>query len=1651
MDAKDIVDFVEEIVSDLTGGPALITDDDDVLDELDIFPDEEETDPDYDDAGEDEEGEDEEPFEPSEDDPEEVPVTEEPDDYTEGVSDFTNEDTSDYVVFTKEDKESLDFLRGLFSNMDEGKLKALASDIENAATEGSIDLSTDSKKNEFLECIDSLAVDQEEIDELTDDMYNAIDTALTDSDSTILFLIPVNPNTIKRGFSGAFDEILSDEDLVSLNAVLDQAIGSVSSFNDNTVDDVVSYFTEHATMLDEEQLQTAAEIIEQAVYDRIDIETARADHIRSILLTTGIDQKCIQAANEVINEAVSRLYSAKGVADIADDIREALSEEDQTVVERVIDKFTELSGPFITSDNVEEVINGVRSALSDVSSDVLDAAESVIMDDVVSDEYPVNLSELKSNIVTTIIESKVADLMDEDEVETTKLIFKEAVGESLSLNDIDAKLGIFESLVAKTITTDQLYATRAAIREATIDTLYVKTLNAKLAVIEHAIIDELDARLADIDVANIDFANIDIAQVRQIFSEAGIINNLVVESGAITGELVGVTISGDLIEGNTIKANKLVVLGSDGLYYKLNVSGETVEAQQTDYNSINGTHIQAKTITASKINVTDLVAFGATIGGLILENGSIHSTGKTLNNNASGIYMDSQGQFNTGDATNFIASWYDTNENKWKVRIQSDLITFSNGQSVSQVVTGAVTTANEASAAVEDMQERMDSGEFKGETGPAGPTGPQGPKGEDGVSIASVTNYYLATDQSSGVSISTSGWTTAIQTITSAKPYLWNYEVSKDSDGNTISTTSPVIIGHYGQNGGTGPQGRSITGVTEYYCASASTTAPADSEFTTGVQTTTSTKKFLWNYEVISYSSGNPTTTAKRIIGTHGEKGDTPTVSKSGNTVTITGGNGSVTISDGSNPTVSKSGDTVTIVDGAGHTVTVKDGINGQSIKGDNAYLHIAWATNATGTEGFSTTDAAGKTYMGTYTDNTQADSTTSSDYDWVKIKGEKGATGPQGVSVTNVTSTNNTADGGTSVVTITLSDGTTKTFNVKNGNKGSTAQWYYGTLLTHTSGTATISTSSTSGVVVGSMYLNPAISLCYKCTDVSGTTATWTYAGDLTQGVIDNIEIGGRNILLNSSFADNLNEWEINSGTFDIVTIDGAKCGHATGTIQGTNYLRQNYLSKINASSRYDQVYTVSADIKLVNYIAGSTNPYVSLYMNGHYNNNGTTTWIGPTRVSGTLDSVSSNLIGLNNKGWTRVNLSFKYTRIVDLDVHCGIYMCDCTGDLYFKNLKLEIGDKATDWTPAPEDVQEDIIKASQSATKYITEFGDSGIKVHPENDTVNYAKIDATGMDVYQNNVSVAEFGADDNNVPISRIGPESDKNVLINSSGVNIRNASTTLANFAGTGASFSTSSSQNVVQISTGTTSNNQVGGRLSFTGSANDSAIIGYSKNGYSDLNLTVNTGIETGSTHLVHGITIRANSPSANKHSWVDLKPEDGVEIEADSSSAGSSIFMSNGGSISFGAYSFSPDKESNIFLEPSAITFTRPFTIEGHESAVGKDIAYTTTSVTSVSSPKTLGSISLSEGTWIIRAYVTFAGTSNANGYRRAAITTSEDTMPTQAFGLDYKYVEGDYIIVCNPIRIVTLSEPTTYYLNASSSKATTISNRSMRAIRLL
>lgn len=326
-----------------------------------------------------------------------------------------------------------------------------------------------------------------------------------------------------------------------------------------------------------------------------------------------------------------------------------------------------------------------------------------------------------------------------------------------------------------------------------------------------------------------------------------------------------------------------------------------------------------------------------------------------------------------------------------------------------------------------------------GATGPqgaTGATGSRGPTGATGTSVSSVTEYYLATSESSGIVSTDTRFTTAIQTMTATNKYLWNYEKINFSDG-TSQPTIPVIIGVYGdkgQTGSTGATGRSITSITEHYLATSvsSGVTRSTSGWSTAMQPTTPTNKYLWNYETVNWSSGTtPTYVEPIIIGVHGDKGDKGDSGKDGIAGKDGKGISSTTITYGLSTTdtvepTNYTSNVPTLVKGqylwtktvwkytdntteTGYTKTyiAKDGNNGtDGIAGkdgvgiSNTKVEYVGSTSGTvtPTSGWNTavpTVAEGN-FLWTRTTWTYTDNTTETGYSVAKM-GAKGATGATG------------------------------------------------------------------------------------------------------------------------------------------------------------------------------------------------------------------------------------------------------------------------------------------------------------------------------------------------------------------------------------------------------------------------------------------------------------------------------------------------------------------------------------------------------------------------------------------------------------------------------------------------------------------------------
>lgn len=290
-------------------------------------------------------------------------------------------------------------------------------------------------------------------------------------------------------------------------------------------------------------------------------------------------------------------------------------------------------------------------------------------------------SDVLTPVKTTIVISendRVTVLLRNHEAVVTGNVSSPAARnkDTVKIDDLEAQNVKINSLIAANVIIQNILKTNNA------DITNLKTDNATIsrkltaaeASIKNLTTEKLSAKDIEGKYANIDFSNITKATMKEFYAGSGIIKDVVLQNGVITGELSGITISGDLIKANTLIANKLVIQGEDGLYYRLNTDGKTVETEQTDQNSLNGTVIQAKSITASKINVTDLQAFGATIGGFKISEKSIYSGVKSSPTNTTrGIYLGSDGQLYIGDATNYIKYAIDSNGNS-KLQISSDII-----------------------------------------------------------------------------------------------------------------------------------------------------------------------------------------------------------------------------------------------------------------------------------------------------------------------------------------------------------------------------------------------------------------------------------------------------------------------------------------------------------------------------------------------------------------------------------------------------------------------------------------------------------------------------------------------------------------------------------------------------------------------------------------------------------------------------------------------------------------------------------------------------------------------------------------------------------------------------------------------------------------
>jgi hypothetical protein len=351
--------------------------------------------------------------------------------------------------------------------------------------------------------------------------------------------------------------------------------------------------------------------------------------------------------------------------------------------------------------NHSAVVMGNMTTPSASTDDVEDLADEIT-------ELEVVVAEKVSTEELDAVLANIDTLIANDVTITGRLDASEASIAELEAGNvtITGRLDAAEATIGH-LETDKLDASVADITFATIEDLtainaVINNLDATYATIEYldanyATIQDLDAVNATIEnldatFANIDFANIGEAAIENLFAKSGMIEDMIVSEGHVTGTLVGVTILGDYIKGGTIQADSLILMGPDGLYYRMNVTeggvtaGEQISEEDLQ-GGIHGSIIVANSVTAEKIYVDDLAAFDATIGGFQITDSSIHSIAKaSVDNTTRGVYLGKDGQVAVGDATNYL-KFYEDENGDYKLDISAASMTFSStGQTVEELV-----------------------------------------------------------------------------------------------------------------------------------------------------------------------------------------------------------------------------------------------------------------------------------------------------------------------------------------------------------------------------------------------------------------------------------------------------------------------------------------------------------------------------------------------------------------------------------------------------------------------------------------------------------------------------------------------------------------------------------------------------------------------------------------------------------------------------------------------------------------------------------------------------------------------------------------------------------------------------------------------------
>ena len=904
------------------------------------------------------------------------------------------------------------------------------------------------------------------------------------------------------------------------------------------------------------------------------------------------------------------------------------------------------------------------------------------------------IENLKANkIDAEVVSSNYATIKN---LEATQASVKELSANKADITDLTAATGRIDKLESKDIETDKLIAGKADITDLTAATGRIDNLESK-----NIETDNLVAKKADIDLANVNNAWINKGVLKD-----GSIGSAAIHEGAVTNAKIAdatieaakiKSINADSIVAGTIKTERLIIAGPDGqdsIVKAINIANGVSEAE------VNGQKIQA-----ASIDVVDLSAFQAKIAQFDMSQNAIYSGKLAINDPTRGVYISTTG-LGLGDGAL-------TSKKESPIQMYADGVFKLKGKN-SSLEFNPVT----------DMLD-INVSKFR--------IGSKEAATVDNTVKSTLEQFYSSTSPTSLVGGS---WSNNQPEWTEGK-YIWRRNFVTYGDDRTEFTPSEngVCItgntgaqgaqgargpqgaagpkgetGPQGPKGATGPQGpQGIQGVKgadgkTYY----TWVKYADSP-TSGMSDNPSGKKYIgfaYNKTTGTESTSYSDYSWSLIKGEKGETGNTGAQGAAGNGIKSITYYYARTTSQTAPSAGNITSTTMPTLDATNKYLWQKEVINYTNNTNQTTVLLLAVYGN-TGAQGPKGDKGA---------TGPQGPTGPKGETGAQGPQGNPGSTGPQGVGVTTIKdqwykSTSNTAQAGGSwsdtqpnwesgkyIWTrshITFSNGNTTTTNpvlanaINNANANasnavSTANTANSTANTAKSTADAAKSSAASAVSTANTAKSTA-------SNAASTANTAKSTADSANNKIDNLKIGGRN-LIPVGMIKNFNglstfSYDKTSNTWTCVAPIGSNSW-------GRGIYFDTGVKKIYIPRGY--TYIISLEV----------NPEVACIWNYDVNNgfDGMPSGTGNDNDNVSLRKSSDHSLVANK--WQRVWFSYTPRTDVSYDIfdassNWGIVTTDAKSPIKFKirNVKGEFGTVPTDWTPAPEDVDNKIDTAQKSA----------------------------------------------------------------------------------------------------------------------------------------------------------------------------------------------------------------------------------------------------------------------------------------------------------------------------------------------------------------